>query len=64
MNAISEQTIYGRRRRRARSGDFKAKAVAACMRPSISMAAVARPTVLMSWPCNGVVNDIDLESGW
>lgn len=41
MNTILEQSIAGRRRRRTRSDEFKADAVAACMQPGISMAAVA-----------------------
>lgn len=40
VNTISEQPIT-RRRRRLHSDDFKANAVAACMQPGISMAAVA-----------------------
>jgi transposase len=34
-------TIDGRRRRRTHSAEFKAKAVAACRQPGVSMAAVA-----------------------
>lgn len=41
VNTISEQTLDGRRRRRVHSDDFKARAVAACMHPGVSMAAVA-----------------------
>jgi transposase len=41
VNTISEQAIAGRRRRRTHSDEFKADAVAACMQPGISMAAVA-----------------------
>lgn len=41
VNTISEQTLDGRRRRRAHSDDFKARAVAACIHPGVSMAAVA-----------------------
>ena len=41
MNTILEQAIGGRRRRRTHSDEFKADAVAACMQPGISMAAVA-----------------------
>ena len=40
MNTISEQPVT-RRRRRLHSDDFKANAVAECMQPGISMAAVA-----------------------
>ena len=41
VNTIPEQTLDARRRQRVHSDDFKAKAVAACMHPGISMAAVA-----------------------
>ena len=40
VNTISEQTAGGRRRRRVHSDEFKACAVASCMQPGISMAAV------------------------
>lgn len=41
MNTIPEQLADGRRRRRLHSDEFKATAVAACMQPGVSMAAVA-----------------------
>ena len=41
VNTISEQAVDGRRRRRLHSDEFKAQAVAACMQPGMSMAAVA-----------------------
>ena len=41
MNTISEQAVGGRRRRRLHSDEFKANAVASCVRPGLSMAAVA-----------------------
>ena len=41
MNTIPEQVIDGRRRRRIHSDEFKANAVALCMQPGMSMAAVA-----------------------
>ena len=41
MNTIPEQAVIGRRRRRWHSDEFKANAVASCMRPGMSMAAVA-----------------------
>jgi transposase len=41
VNAIPEQLADGRRRRRLHSDEFKANAVAACMQPGVSMAAVA-----------------------
>jgi len=41
VNTISDQLADGRRRRRLHSDDFKADAVAACMQPGVSMAAVA-----------------------
>ena len=41
MNTIPEQAVGGRRRRRLHSDEFKANAVASCMQPGISMAAVA-----------------------
>lgn len=41
VNTIPEQTRNARRRRRVHSADFKAKSVAACMHPGVSMAAVA-----------------------
>ena len=40
VNTTSEQPV-ARRRRRLHSDDFKASAVAACMQPGFSMAAVA-----------------------
>ena len=42
MNTISNQIVDGRRRRRTHSAEFKADAVAACMQPGMSMAAVAQ----------------------
>ena len=41
VNTIPEQAVGGRRRRRLHSDEFKANAVASCMRPGMSMAAVA-----------------------
>lgn len=41
VSTIPEQLADGRRRRRLHSDDFKASAVAACMQPGVSMAAVA-----------------------
>lgn len=41
MNTIPLQVADGRRRRRLHSDEFKANAVAACMQPGVSMAAVA-----------------------
>ena len=41
VNTIPEQLADGRRRRRMHSDEFKAHAVAACMQPGMSMAAVA-----------------------
>lgn len=41
MNTIPEQAVGTRRRRRTHSDDFKANAVASCMQPGMSMAAVA-----------------------
>ena len=41
MNTISEQAVGTRRRRRTHSDDFKANAIASCMQPGMSMAAVA-----------------------
>ena len=41
MNTIPLQVADGRRRRRLHTDEFKAGAVAACMQPGISMAAVA-----------------------
>jgi transposase len=41
VNTISQQVVDGRRRRRLHSDEFKANAVAACMQPGVSMAAVA-----------------------
>ena len=41
MNTTPEQAVGGRRRRRLHSDEFKANAVASCMRPGMSMAAVA-----------------------
>ena len=41
VNTIPEQACGSRRRRRLHSDQFKANAVASCMRPGMSMAAVA-----------------------
>ncbi len=41
MNTIPQQHADGRRRRRLHSDEFKADAVAACLHPGVSMAAVA-----------------------
>ena len=41
MNTIPDQQAGTRRRRRKHSDEFKADAVAACMQPGMSMAAVA-----------------------
>ena len=41
VNTILEQAVGDRRRRRLHSDEFKANAVASCMRPGMSMAAVA-----------------------
>lgn len=41
VNTIPNEFTDGRRRRRLHSDDFKADAVAACMQPGVSMAAVA-----------------------
>lgn len=41
MNTNLEQAAGGRQRRRIHSDDFKANAVASCMPPGMSMAAVA-----------------------
>ncbi len=41
VNTILEQAAGGRRRRRVHSDDFKVNAVASCMQPGMSMAAVA-----------------------
>lgn len=72
MNTIPEQAIAGRRRRRTHSDEFKADAVAACMQPGISMAAVAmsreiNANLLRRWvreaeaPSQAV--DVDLSPG-
>ena len=42
MNTVSNQIADGSPRRRTHSADFKADAVAACMQPGMSMAAVAQ----------------------
>jgi transposase len=41
VSTIPNQPADGRRRRRIHSDDFKADAVASCMRPGVSMASVA-----------------------
>ena len=41
MNTIPEQAVGGRRRRRLHSDEFKANALASCMQPGMSIAAVA-----------------------
>lgn len=41
VNTISEQAVGPRRRRRTHSDAFKADAIASCMQPGMSMAAVA-----------------------
>jgi transposase-like protein len=41
VNTISDQQVSPRQRRRLHSDEFKADAVASCMQPGMSMAAVA-----------------------
>ncbi len=41
MHTIPDDKTDGRRRRRRHSDEFKAEAVAACMRPGVSVSAVA-----------------------
>ena len=41
VNTLPEQAVDGRRRRRIHSDEFKATVVASCLRPGMSMAAVA-----------------------
>ena len=41
MNTIEQTISQGRRRRQRYSAEFKSNAVAACLRPGVSMAAVA-----------------------
>lgn len=41
VNTISEEVVAGRRRRRTHSAEFKARVVAACRQPGVSIAAVA-----------------------
>ena len=41
MNTIEQKVTLGRRRRRRYTEEFKADAVAACLQPGMSMAAVA-----------------------
>lgn len=54
MNTISNQQAGPRRQRRLHSDEFKADAVASCMQPGVSMAAVAmahgvNANLLRSW---------------
>ena len=62
MDTISNQAGGARRRRRFHSDEFKADAVAACMQPGVSMAAVAlsrgvNANLLRRW-----VRDAELRS--
>ena len=41
MNTIPKQVSDGRRRRRTHSAEFKARVIAACRQPGVSIAAVA-----------------------
>ena len=63
VNTVSERTVVGRRRRRLHSDEFKANAVASCMQPGMSMAAVAmacgvNANLLRRW-----VRDAELRAG-
>ena len=44
MNTIPNQTSDGRRRRRTHSAEFKARVIASCRQPGVSIAAVAMAT--------------------
>ena len=63
MSTISDQRAGTRRRRRIHSDEFKANAVASCMQPGMSMAAVAmaqgvNANLLRRW-----VRDAEMNSG-
>ena len=63
MSTIPDQQAGTRRRRRIHSDEFKANAVASCMQPGMSMAAVAmaqgvNANLLRRW-----VRDAEMKSG-
>jgi transposase len=63
VSTIPDQQAGTRRRRRIHSDEFKANAVASCMRPGMSMAAVAmaqgvNANLLRRW-----VRDAEMKSG-
>ena len=63
MNTVSERTVVGRRHRRLHSNELKANAVASCMQPGMSIAAVAmacgvNANLLRSWAL-----DAELRAG-
>jgi transposase len=56
VNTLPKPAIDGRRHRRLHSDEFKANAVAACMQPGVSLAAVAmangvNANLLRRWVC-------------
>ncbi|WP_414896362.1 transposase, partial [Roseateles sp.] len=56
MNTLPKQVVDGRRHRRLHSDEFKGNAVAACMQPGVSLAAVAmangiNANLLRRWVC-------------
>ncbi len=61
MNTISGNQVDGRRRRRRHSDEFKAAAVAACMQPGVSIAAVAMTRGINANLLRRWVNDAQMK---
>ena len=60
VNTIPEQVVYGRRRRRRHSDEFKADVVAACTQQGVSIAAVAKSRGINANLLRRWVNDAEL----
>lgn len=63
MDTIPNEVGAGRRRRRAHSAEFKAKVVAACRSPSVSIAAVAMANGVNANLARRWVVDVERRSG-
>jgi transposase len=63
VSTIPNQPVGGRRRRRVHSAEFKANAVAECMQPGISMAAVAMVNGINANLLRRWVRDAEIRPG-
>ena len=63
VNTIPEQAVGGRLRRRKHSDEFKANAVASCMQPGMSMAAVAMALGLNANLLRRWVREAEMRAG-